>query len=201
IKAVVSLPQVTFEPYTSTKTSLLFAQKKTSKEIEKWNEVWTKYSNDYSKLKTRIENYLKVYIEGKDKSKYPSIKDDNDDTIKSNLFKLLKNFVDENDKKLPIKELIEKYKEEIIDLLKFDNDLVDYFGHVNIWWVFGEVSKETDYDIFMAEVENVGYKRTKRGEKSMPNELFQVNEQGEIVIDTQNPKTALDYLRKQVKWD
>lgn len=29
IKAIVSLPQLTFEPYTSTKTSLLFAQKKT----------------------------------------------------------------------------------------------------------------------------------------------------------------------------
>ncbi|MCA9381225.1 N-6 DNA methylase, partial [Candidatus Dojkabacteria bacterium] len=29
IKAVISLPQVTFEPFTSTKTSLLFAQKKT----------------------------------------------------------------------------------------------------------------------------------------------------------------------------
>jgi len=29
VKAVVSLPQLTFEPFTSTKTSLLFAQKKT----------------------------------------------------------------------------------------------------------------------------------------------------------------------------
>jgi type I restriction enzyme M protein len=34
IKAIVSLPQLTFQPFTSTKTSLLFARKKTEKEIE-----------------------------------------------------------------------------------------------------------------------------------------------------------------------
>jgi len=53
VKAIVSLPQVTFEPYTSTKTSLLFAQKKTPSEIEKWNELWDKYSNEWNLLKTR----------------------------------------------------------------------------------------------------------------------------------------------------
>ena len=37
INAVVSLPQLTFEPYTSTKTSILFAQKKTSNEVSVWN--------------------------------------------------------------------------------------------------------------------------------------------------------------------
>ena len=40
IKAVVSLPQITFEPFTSTKTSILFAQKKKVAEIEKWNAKW-----------------------------------------------------------------------------------------------------------------------------------------------------------------
>ena len=42
VKAIVSLPQVTFEPYTSTKTSLLFAQKKTKKQVEQWNDLWDK---------------------------------------------------------------------------------------------------------------------------------------------------------------
>ena len=37
IKAIVSLPQVTFA-YTDTKTSLLFAQKKTNQEIKEWNQ-------------------------------------------------------------------------------------------------------------------------------------------------------------------
>jgi len=43
VKAVVSLPQLTFEPFTSTKTSLLFAQKKTSDDIKIRNKLWKKY--------------------------------------------------------------------------------------------------------------------------------------------------------------
>lgn len=37
IKAVVSLPHLAFAPYTMTKTSLLFAQKKTPEEVKKWD--------------------------------------------------------------------------------------------------------------------------------------------------------------------
>jgi len=43
VKAVISLPQLTFEPFTSTKTSLLFAQKKTKKQVEEWNIIWEKF--------------------------------------------------------------------------------------------------------------------------------------------------------------
>ena len=39
VKAVVSLPQITFEPFTSTKTSLLFAQKTTVVHYESGNGV------------------------------------------------------------------------------------------------------------------------------------------------------------------
>lgn len=40
IKAVVSLLQLAFAPYTPTKTSILFAQKKRAEEIEEWNRLW-----------------------------------------------------------------------------------------------------------------------------------------------------------------
>jgi len=49
-------------------------------------------------------------------------------------------------------------------------------------------------------VENIGYKKTKRGEKPMPNELFRTNEQGEVMIDDGVIETALDYLRK-IRWN
>ncbi|MBN1783742.1 MAG: restriction endonuclease subunit M [Alphaproteobacteria bacterium] len=75
VKAVVSLPQLTFEPFTSTKTSLLFAQKKTKAEIEQWNKFWSKYSTEWSNLKTRCENLSAVYLDGKDRKKLTSIKD------------------------------------------------------------------------------------------------------------------------------
>ena len=200
VRAVVSLPQLTFAPYTQTKTSLLFAQKKTEAEIKKWNNLWNGYSNEWSKLRTRIENYIKVHIENKEKTKYPSIKNDNEKTIKQNIFRFLKDFIEQKDKNLTIKKLLQKYQEEIKVISKYDKDLIDYFSYVNTWWVFGEVAKELDYNIFMAEAENVGYKRTKRGEKPRPNDLFNADDKDGVLINTNNPKTILDYLRKAKIW-
>ncbi|GIW63598.1 MAG: hypothetical protein KatS3mg091_400 [Patescibacteria group bacterium] len=210
VKAVVSLPQLTFEPFTSTKTSLLFAQKKTPEEIKKWDQLWQKYSNEWSNLKTRVENLMKVYLEGKDRNKLPSIKDLTQDGEKQILLRMLKNYTEEGDKNLTPKELVEKYKDELKELCKFDKDTKDVFGYVNTWWVFGEVAKELNYKIFMAEVENIGYKRTKRGEKPMPNELFRTGivkydtgeECEDVLLSDEDGifETALDYMRK-INWD
>jgi len=200
VKAVVSLPQLTFEPFTSTKTSLLFAQKKTKSEIQEWDKLWSKYSNEWSNLKTRCENLLAVYIDGKDRSKLPSIKNLKESEEKEILAKILKDYIENEDKKLSAKELIEKYQDELKELCIYDNDTKDVFGFVNTWWVFGEVAKELNYKIFMAEVENIGYKRTKRGEKPMPNELFRTNDKSEVLVDDGVMKTALDYMRK-IQWE
>ncbi|OGH39117.1 MAG: hypothetical protein A2905_04135 [Candidatus Levybacteria bacterium RIFCSPLOWO2_01_FULL_36_10] len=200
VKAVVSLPQLTFEPFTSTKTSLLFAQKKTKAEIQEWNKLWSKYSNEWSNLKTRCENLLAVYIDGKDRSKLPSIKNLKESEEKTILARMLKDYIENEDKKLSAKELIEKYQDELKELCKYDNDTKDAFGFANTWWVFGEVAKELNYKIFMAEVENIGYKRTKRGEKPMPNELFRTNDKGEVSVDDGITKAALDYMRK-IEWE
>ena len=199
VKAVVSLPQLTFEPFTSTKTSLLFAQKKTKAEIAEWNKLWSKYSNEWNNLKTRCENLLAVYIDGKDRKKLPSVKNLKEAEEKEILTRMLKDYLETGDKKLSAKELIGKYADELKELCKYDNDTKDIFGFVNSWWVFGEVAKELNYKIFMAEVENIGYKRTKRGEKPMPNELYCVNDKSEVLVDDGITKTALDYMRK-IEW-
>ncbi len=208
VKAVVSLPQLTFEPFTSTKTSLLFAQKKTKEEIEKWNELWTKYSNEWNKLKTRCENLMDVYLEEKDRQKLSSIKDLTESDEKQILTRMLKNYIEEGDQNLSPKEIIQKYKDELKELCKYDNDTKDFFGFVNTWWVFGEVAKELNYKIFMAEVENIGYKRTKRGEKPMPNELYREGEitypdgskHWGVLVDDGRLETVLDYMRL-IDWD
>ena len=253
IKAVVSLPQIAFEPYTSTKTSLLFAQKKTKKEIENWDEIWNKYSKEWAKLARRVKNYQKV-LEGENEKKFTSINKDlknyikkakNDDKeykkiiitltkilkrnkgeddyenidekqlatmpkekvfelfeteIKEKQFldntrRFLKDYLTEDDKKLSLKELLEKYKNEIAELIKYDNSTIEICGYVNTWWVFGEVAKEMDYDIFMAEAENIGYKRTKRGEKTMPNDLFDL----EIAPNTIDKEKIISNYDEQIK--
>lgn len=200
IKAVVSLPQLTFEPYTSTKTSILFAQKKTKAEIEQWNDLWNEYSKEYGLLATRIKNYLDVYLKDKDRNKLPSIKNHTKDDELKNLKRFLKNFICEEDKDLMPIDIIQKYKDEINEILTVDKDLIDTFGRVNVWWVFGEVAKEYKTPIFMAEADNVGYKRKKRGENIMPNDLYQEDSNGNIIFDIKSPKTVLDYMRKANIW-
>jgi type I restriction enzyme M protein len=177
VKAVVSLPQVTFEPYTSTKTSLLFAQKKTKNQVEQWNTLWDRYGKEWSLLKTRVADYVKYFVKGDKLNKkwakdvVDNIEKEDFDNIKTNIQRFLKDYITAEDRVLKVKVLLEKYSEEIDIIGKYEKE-TDVFGYYNAWWVFGEVAKELDYDIFMAEAENVGYKRTKRGEKTMPNDLF-----------------------------
>jgi type I restriction enzyme M protein len=177
VKAVVSLPQITFEPFTSTKTSLLFAQKKTKEEIEKWNIVWNKYGSEWSLLNTRVKDYNLYFIDKKPLNKkwakdvVSDIEKKNYKNILNNIYRFLKDYLTEEDKTLEVKDILAKYQDEIKNLSKYDKE-TEVFGFYNSWWVFGEVAKEFDYNIFMAEAENVGYKRTKRGENPMPNDLF-----------------------------
>lgn len=198
IKAVVSIPQLSFEPYTSTKTSLLFAQKKTNDEVRAWNEAWETASKEYLKLKTRTENLMAVHDGTKEKEKLPSIKDLTADEELTILRRMLKNYITELDDGLSADQLIEKYRPELTELCKFDKDTADIFGHVNTWWVFGEVASALDYDIFMAEAQNIGYKRTKRGEKEMPNDLFEL-EYAPDHLDVRAIRKHYDELKATIK--
>lgn len=205
VKAIVSLPQITFEPYTSTKTSLLFAQKKKKKQVEQWNELWDKYGKEWAKLKTRVVRYhdyfvneaklnkkfawvkeltsdLNKLLEKEDKEAVEVINKEDLKHISENIKRFLKDYITPEDEELNPKELLTKYSEEIDSLSKFEKEFY-VFGFYNAWWVFGEVAKEMDYDIFMAEAENVGYKRTKRGENPMPNDLYDI-EYAPNTIDT-----------------
>lgn len=200
VKAIVSLPQVTFEPYTSTKTSLLFAQKKTKKQVEQWNALWDKYGKEWSLLKTRVTDYVKYFVKGDKLNKkwakdvVADIEKENFENIKTNIQRFLKDYLTAEDEALEVKTLLEKFSEEIDSISKFEKE-TDVFGFYNAWWVFGEVAKELDYDIFMAEAENVGYKRTKRGESPMPNDLFDL-EYAPYQLDT---KGIIDSYDKNLK--
>lgn len=200
VKAIVSLPQVTFEPFTSTKTSLLFAQKKTKKQLERWNAFWDKYGQEWSLLKTRISDYVKYYVKGEKLNKkwakdvVDEIEKENFESIKNNIYRYLKDYLTPEDEALKVKELLEKYSDEIVSISKFEKE-TDVFGFYNAWWVFGEVAKELDYDIFMAEAENVGYKRTKRGENPMPNDLYDL-EYAPYQLDTIG---VIDSYNKKLK--
>ena len=200
IKSVISLPQLTFQPFTSTKTSLLFAQKKTKEEIKIWENLWNKYSNEWNILKTRVQNLLLVYIDKKNRDKLTSINKLSEKQEKEILVRFLKDYSDDLNQKDSPKDLVLKFEKELRDLCKYDSDTKNIFGFVNNWWVFSEVSKDINYQIFMSETENVGYKRTLRSEKLTVNDLYRTDKNGEIEVGDKIKETALDYLR-EIKWD
>ena len=200
IKAVVSLPQISFEPYTSTKTSILFAQKKTAAEVKAWNDAWDSASKEYSRLVTQAKNLIAVANGTKQKAKLPSIKNLTAEQERKVLARMLKNYLTELDDELDANTLIKKYTEELESICTIDKDTKDTFGFVNTWWVFGEVASKLNYSLFVAEAENIGYKRTKRGEKAMPNDLYRVDASGDILIDDNIEETVLDEMRK-ITWN
>ncbi len=128
-------------------------------------------------LKTRIADYIKYFVEEEKLNKkwakdvVEDIEKNNVANITKNIQRFLKDYLVDEDDGLTPKELLTKYKDEIESVSKFDKE-TQVFGYYNSWWVFGEVAAEMEYEIFMAEAENVGYKRTKRGENPMPNDLY-----------------------------
>ena len=176
ILGVVSLPggkNSAFQPYTGTKTNLLFAQKKTKQEVERFEKSWRTHANEFQKIRRAIESFKKGKVKTRKSEAKKIIK------------RYLKHFLLEEDLSLSFSDLIRKYKDEIADV-----------GRNHDWWIFGEVARELDYPIFMANAEEIGYKRTIRGEQRRPNFLFKTNGKNEILVDIKNPKTIIDYFKK-----
>lgn len=179
VRAVVSLPHLAFAPYTMTKTSLLFAQKKTTDEVEKWNRLWDKYQEDYAKLKNEFEKLKKR----KETEELQPI-------FLKHLRLYIGSLYEETDNDLSNSRLKEKYEE---DIKAVDAE----------WWVFNKISRDLDYPIFMAHAEEIGYKRGTNKEYTRPNELFssrEVDDQRILEVNIANPRKILDYLLKQVDW-
>jgi type I restriction enzyme M protein len=103
--------------------------------------------------------------------------------------------------KFSLGELVETTYDEIVEAADL-NYTEDPRGenYCNAWWCFAEVAAQPGIgnDIFFAEADQVGYKRTTRRPEGIPkpNDLFTTDETGHIVIDTESPKTVLDALRK-----
>jgi type I restriction enzyme M protein len=186
VKAVVSLPYLTFQPYTSTKTSLLFAQKKEPLEVKQYDEVWNRYQDEFRRLSKEVTPLRKAHAdtlaEFSEGAKRDAVK-----SVKRYLGKMFAN----QDVGLSLKELVDSYKDEL--------DQID-----EEWWVLSHTAEELDYPILMAHADEIGYKRLRAragGEEPRPNRLFRTNANNEIVIDTENPTTILDNIRKSVRWD
>jgi type I restriction enzyme M protein len=64
IKAIVSLPELAFKPWTPTRTSLLFAVKKTDEEVRTYDKAWRDKDKEFHKL---LEDARIAYVRRGDK--------------------------------------------------------------------------------------------------------------------------------------
>jgi type I restriction enzyme M protein len=234
IKAIISLPKEAFEPYTSTKVSLLIAERKSDEDVKSWEDKWREFSSKYNKLRNSkiiqffIENdkifntfrnflenydfeidYSKVFVHDllddnlgkqieqrihkKDKNKFTNI------AKRINIFKekykleyldteenrnilkqFLKQFYPKDHQFNNYKEMLEYIYDDVLEIATLDYPQIKgQNNYCNSWWVFGEVASHFNYPIFYAEAENIGYKRTKRGEQDK--DIPIKNEDGVII--------------------
>ena len=70
--------------------------------------------------------------------------------------------------------------------------------------LFDLVASKQDYEVFMAEADNIGFKRYKKNkvvtEKPMPNELFRLTADGKIAVDDDGTGAILDAIRS-ISWE
>lgn len=211
IKAIVSLPKNLFVD-TPTLTSLLFAQKKTKEEIEIWDTEWTRIELEAFNHMANIKTKLRVR----------KVEDWN--ALKNEIIGILDNLIDTNSYvikkgKAPIKIKPENDFESLAEMKTHFRELFKLSGFkrlllLNTFRKITEV-KEINFNFRTYAVNEVGYKLSKRNEKSRPNQLstfysIETNERVlnlhltddhiRTVINTTEPTTVLDFIKRDIIW-
>ncbi len=116
-----------------------------------------------------------------------------------------------------IKKYLDAQKTKVVEVFDLENKKIKYLQKIKQYREITKISG--DEEIVRAYIltrlvnelgykpENVGYKKTKRGEKLMPNELYRIDESGKVLVDDLprrqaggKMETALDYMRK-IEWE
>lgn len=215
IKAIVSLPRNIFID-TPTLTSLLFAQKKTASQIKEWDDAWEK---NYDLAAKKMSD-AKSRLSKKSVLSYTTAQD-----VENAVLAELEQIVSKSE------WIIKKGKEpEIIpfqlpnriasvsEAILYYKDLLKSasMDKLAVKYAFEKTAAACDstFDTFV--VTEVGYKLSKRKEKSRPNQLCTFigekskkvinnlhlsSEESKIAVNTSKPQNVLDLMRKEVRWD
>lgn len=215
IKTIVSLPRNVFID-TPTLTSLLFAQKKTSQEIEAWDREWQKHI-DYANKAIKAG---KVCVSSEKKKNYTSAQE-----VEKAVVNAIGEVLHEDEwviKKGKNSEVISVRMRADVntvdDAVSYYNDLlksasVDKFV---FRYAFDKTSQVYDQEFDLFAVDEVGYKLSKRKEKGRPNQLCEFignntkkkicnlhlcDEPYSVIYNTEQTTTVLDIVKKEVRWD
>jgi type I restriction enzyme M protein len=204
IRAIVALPRNLFLE-TPTLTSLLFAQKKTKDAVARWDEAWGAAEAVSRDKLQRAASFLRKCRRN----------------AGVGLADVARGFIAELRPLVSEETRVARLPDEIAtarDACRHYADLMKRAGFQAVLrnHLFSEVVKTQDYEYPAYVVEEVGYKLSKRKERIRPNQLCYfrgvrsgkeppnlhlADEPVELVVDVQNPRRILDFIRRDVKWE
>jgi type I restriction enzyme M protein len=212
IRGIVSLPRNLFIE-TPTLTSLLFAQRKTGQEIERWDAEWAKQE---AEVQAQVAAGRIVVRTARRETGTPA-------RLQEQFIRVLSPIVDEDTAVLVQRKGL--LRARLPDSVKNMTDGIDHYGKLLQTAgfrvlcrneVFRRVVESLNYDYPVYAVDEVGYKLSKRGERARPNQLMRLRSRGsgssipnlhradgavEVIIDSGDPAVILDYIRRDVRWD
>jgi len=213
IKSIVSMPRNLFID-TPTKTSILIAQKKMQDEIHEWDARW---QSAYQKADHCVANARRVLYK-----KY--YKDHTADEVARAFTEAIKPIIPDNSWVIKggsnpsvLRMSVDwtgKTSKEASDHYKSILRTSD-FQRIRDQYAFKTVASDISYEFPVYEVDEVGYKLSKRGERQRPNQLIRMrgkttsqdisnlhlaDEECDTVVDVTNPQTVLDEIMAEVSW-
>lgn len=212
IRAIVGLPRNLFID-TPTLTSLLFAQKKTAAEIVSWDDSWRDAELTAKKKLEEVRSFVK---KGYDDPLLTPV------DIEKGVISRLAPLVNETTTVLKKGRAVLKFRlppgvPTREGACGYYADLMGLAGTRQIVrnWIFDQVAAKHDYEYSVYEVDEVGFKLSKRKERPRPNQLCHFVDADtkeevpnlhlatgdvDIHVDLSNGDRVLDDIRRSVKW-
>ncbi len=169
VRAIVSLPPHAFQPWTPTRTSLLFAKRKTNREIARWNTTYSKHESDLQASLGAARRVVTRLLNPQERDTEASL-----GKLAAQLSKHLRDLdvaaTHDPDRGLLLDELRESLKTVDTASLAFRRT----------------VDATAPEDSYVGiTVNEIGYRRTKRGEAARRNDLFAAvseTENGAVIV-------------------
>lgn len=171
IKCLVALPNSAFSPYTTTSTSLLFAEKKTPEEEISFMCMYSHFEQQYKDKINAIRAILprssRTIAFHNDKSLPNSIS-----SILCALQERIINEIGEQFVCLPYYD--DAYVCDATNYSAIKSKLVSLLNSAKERWILHQLFCTNDCSFFNYAVDNIGYKAGKKGSKDKPNELMAI---------------------------
>jgi hypothetical protein len=158
-----------------------------------------KYQKEWTSFETKLDKYLAS-----------AFSDVDENVARETLRRFLREMWEPTDNTVPLEAALERHLDDISAVGEI-NDVFGLlesqtkaapFAHVNSWWAYNEISEDRDYPIYLAEAEEIGYKRGKKNrEQPRRNDLYDSADAANpyFTIDADKVGTLLGRLRAHVK--